>query len=115
MNESRVLETLIRARLVIRESRSSVSRVDGTRDRKRLSPGKIHKAGSAESILNHCLRTKGWTREYKRGELSDQQHLDLLEEVRIYARAWLRHEAEQFARMYRADGGVTINEVRASE
>jgi hypothetical protein len=61
---------------------------------------KIHKASSAESILRHCLKTKGWTSRYRHDKLTGKQLLALLEEVRLYARAWLRHEASQFAGHY---------------
>lgn len=113
--DSRLLRVILEARLALRDALDrriaidhvgSVRRVGRNGDhsssqvRPRIQPGRIHKAGSAESILRHCLRTKGWTRQYKRGELTGQQHLDLLEEVRVYARAWLRHEAETFARHY---------------
>lgn len=66
----------------------------------RLSVNRLHKASSAESILAHCLKQRGWTRAYWAGELTGGQHLELLDGVRNYGRAWLRHEAEQFARVY---------------
>lgn len=67
-----------------------------------LSPHRIGKASSAESILRHCLRVRGWTVAYRNGELTGPQHVDLLEEIRQYGRDWLRHEAEQFAKHYLA-------------
>jgi hypothetical protein len=66
----------------------------------RLGAGRIHKASSAESILKHCLRFRGWSRQWRDGGLTGRQHLQLLEDVRRYARAWLRHEAEGFWRQY---------------
>lgn len=114
----RILEALVKAKIALHESTNhdhrphwvgvtcpscgvdyrSVSAVDGeTRlEERRLPPHKIHKAGSAESILRHCLRANGWTSAYKRGELTQAQHRDLLEAIRQYGRAWLRHESEQF-------------------
>ena len=65
-----------------------------------IGKGRIHKASSAESILSHCLRSRGWTRQYWRGELSGSEHLELAHDVRRYGRAWLRHEAEQFSVRY---------------
>jgi hypothetical protein len=67
---------------------------------RRLGASRTHKAGSAESILRHCLRTLGLSAAYRHDELSDRQALDLLEAVRQYGRAWLRHEAEQLIRVY---------------
>lgn len=69
-------------------------------DRPRIGPGRVHKAGSAEAILRHCLKARGWTKLYRRGELTGEQHLELLHDVRNYGRAWLRHEAEMFVRHY---------------
>ncbi len=57
-------------------------------------PARTHKASSAESILRHVLRRRGWTAAFRRGELTDRQHRMLLEDVRQYAREWMRHEAE---------------------
>lgn len=65
-----------------------------------IHPRKTSKAFSAGSILRHVLRSKGWSREFRRGELNGEQHLEVLEAIREYARAWLRHEAEQFAEHY---------------
>ena len=65
-----------------------------------IGKGRIHKASSAESILAHCLRSRGWTRQYWRGELSGPEHLELAHDIRRYGRAWLRHEAEAFVRVY---------------
>ncbi len=67
-----------------------------------IAPGRTHKASSAESILRHCLRQLGFTRQFRRGELSGKQHLELLESIREYGRAWLRHEAQAFADRYLA-------------
>lgn len=61
-----------------------------------MSPGKIHKASNAESILRHCLRRLGFTAAYRKHELTQAQRKQLFEEIRQYGRAWLRHEAEQF-------------------
>ncbi len=66
----------------------------------RMAATKLHKASSAESILQHCLRQRGWTSRYREGRLTGRQHLTLLEDVRQYGRAWLRHEAEAFFGRY---------------
>lgn len=68
--------------------------------RPRISPGRTHKASNAESILRHALRRLGWSREWRSGELTERQRLRLLDAIRQYGRAWLRHEAEQFFREY---------------
>ena len=65
-----------------------------------ISPKRTSKASSAESILRHCLQTLGFTKAYRQGTLSNEQHVRLLEEIRQYGRAWLRHEAEEFAREF---------------
>lgn len=61
-----------------------------------MSPGRTHKASSAEAILRHCLRSLGLTRRWREGRLTRRQARMLLDQVRQYARAWLRHEAEAF-------------------
>lgn len=58
------------------------------------------KPASAEAILAHVLKRMGWTARYKKGLLDGPEHLRLLEAVRSFCKAWLRHEAEQFAREY---------------
>ena len=63
-----------------------------------MASSKTSKASSAESILKHCLRKLGLTVAYRQGTLSNEQLTRLLEEVRQYGRAWLRHEAEEFVR-----------------
>ncbi len=70
---------------------------------RRFSRGRTHKASSAESILKHALRQRGWSKQWRRGELTGKQHLSLLEDIRQYGRAWLRHEAEAFFDMYGVD------------
>ncbi len=57
---------------------------------------RTHKASSAEAILRHCLRQRGWSRQWRDGHLTAKQSLGLLEDIRQYGRAWLRHEAEAF-------------------
>ncbi len=69
-------------------------------DQRRFGSTRTHKASSAEAILRHCLRRRGWTSQYARGALSGRQRLRLLEDIRRYARAWLRHEAEAFFNQY---------------
>ncbi len=75
-------------------------------DRQRFAAGRTHKASSAEAILRYCLRQRGWTADYARGQLSGRQRLRLLEDIRRYARAWLRHEAEAFMRQYGVERGL---------
>lgn len=65
-----------------------------------LSPGRVHKASSAEAILRHVLRQLGWTRKFNEGRLRGKSYLKILNEIRDYGRAWLRHEARVFARHY---------------
>lgn len=69
-------------------------------DQRRFGAGRTAKASSAEAILRHCLRQRGWAGQYARGALSGRQRLRLLECIRQYARAWLRHEAEAFFTQY---------------
>ncbi len=66
----------------------------------RFHASRIHKASSAESILKHCLRQLGYTARWREGRLTGRQHLKLLEAVRQYGRAWMRHEAESFFEHY---------------
>ncbi len=73
---------------------------------KRFGRGRTHKAHSAEAMLRHVLRQRGWTAIYGDGGLSGRQHLNLLEDVRQYSRMYLRHEAESFFDQY----GVEIEE-----
>jgi hypothetical protein len=82
--------------------------VDVTR---RFSPMRTVKASSAEAILRHALRGRGWSSAWRRGELSGKQQLDLLADIREYSRAWLHHEAESFIRHYGRpidDGAVAV-------
>jgi hypothetical protein len=72
----------------------------------RLSRRTTHKASTAESILAHCLRRRGWTARFAEGRLTGRQHLVLLEDVRQYGRAWLRHEAEAFFAAYSIERGL---------
>jgi hypothetical protein len=66
----------------------------------RFPATKTHKASSAEAILKYCLRQLGFTRRWKEGRLTGRQHLQLLEAIRQYGRAWMRHEAETFFEHY---------------
>jgi hypothetical protein len=59
-----------------------------------MASSQTSKASSAEAILRHCLQTLGYTKAYRQGTLSNEQHLRLVEEIRLYGRAWLKHEAE---------------------
>lgn len=65
-----------------------------------FSNRRTSKAGSAESILRHCLRSTGLSAPYRANTLTIDQHLRLLEEIRQYGRSWLRHEAGEFVRSY---------------
>jgi hypothetical protein len=73
---------------------------------RRFATHRTHKASSAESILRACLKARGWTKQYGRGELTGEQHLDLLSDVREYGRAWLHHEAEGLFRQYGNGNGA---------
>ncbi len=66
----------------------------------RMGRNRTHKAGSAEAILAHVLRQRGWTAQYDGASLTGKQHLSLLDDVRQYGRMWLRHEAESFFDRY---------------
>ena len=96
--------TLLRARVV--------SRGVAVHPKPKFGLGKTHKASSAEAMLRHCLRQRGWTRLYGEDGLTGQQHLSLLDDVRQYGRMYLRHEAESFFDRY----GVNVddNEARRS-
>jgi hypothetical protein len=67
---------------------------------RKIGAGRTHKASSAESILRHCLRRLGLSVAYRHDELTGEQSLELLDAVRDYSRAWLRHEAEALIRHY---------------
>ena len=49
-----------------------------------------------------AFKPLGFTKAYRQGTLSNEQHIRLLEEVRQYGRAWLRHEASEFIGPYLA-------------
>jgi hypothetical protein len=66
----------------------------------RFHASRTTKASSAESILAHCLKRRGWTARFREGRLTGRQRLTLLNDIRMYARAWLRHEAEGLFRAY---------------
>ena len=75
-----------------------------TMDHERRFPSRrTHKASSAESILRHCLRMRGWTASFRRGELSPRDHYGLLRDIREYGRAWMHDEA---MRLVEAHGHV---------
>lgn len=57
------------------------------------------KPASAEAILSHVLKKLGWTARYNKGQLSGPEHLQLLEAIRAFSKAWIKHESEQFARL----------------
>ncbi len=63
---------------------------------RRFHSSKTHKANSDTAIRDHILRGRGWTAQWRRGELTGRQHLSLLEDCRQYGRQWMRHEAERF-------------------
>ncbi len=69
----------------------------------RMGRYRTHKASSAESILRHVLRQRGWTAGFDGASLTGKQHLSLLDDVRQYGRMWLRHEAESFFDRYGVD------------
>ncbi len=94
------LDHVQRSRGIHRRLVSDNSRLATIGVERRFSIHRTHKASSAESIVRHCLRQRGWTRAFRLGELSDEQHLDLLDDARQYGRAWLHHEAESLFRHY---------------
>lgn len=102
--DRRVLLALVKARAALIEAKRGVA--DDAIDR-RFHPNRTHKASSAESILRHCLRSRGWTARWKDDGLSGRERLTLLDSIRQYSRAWLHHEAEAFLRVYGSgdDGG----------
>jgi hypothetical protein len=60
----------------------------------RIGSAITHKASNAKDILRHCLKRRGWTSAWKKQRLTGKEHLQLLSDVRLYCRAWFRHEAE---------------------
>ena len=62
----------------------------------RFPRSRTHKASSAEAILAHVLKRRGWTAAFRAGMLSHKRRLILLGDIRQYGRRWLRHEAEAF-------------------
>lgn len=73
----------------------------------RFAKSRTHKASSAEAILKHCLRQRGFTSAWRRSELTGKQHLNLLDDVRQYGRMHMRHEAETLFDRY----GVEVDEL----
>ncbi|MDR3582593.1 MAG: hypothetical protein P4L67_04940 [Candidatus Pacebacteria bacterium] len=57
-----------------------------------------NKPASAEAILAHVLKKLGWTARYNKGQLDGHERLRLLEAIRAFSKAWIKHEAQQFAR-----------------
>jgi hypothetical protein len=76
----------------------------------RFPRSKLHKASSAESILAHVLKQRAWTARWRDGKLTDRQRRQLLEDVRQYGRAWMRHEAESFFAEYGDEGSGRIRD-----
>lgn len=66
----------------------------------RFAASRVHKASSAESIVSHVLRQRGWTSRWDTNRLTDRQRVRLLEDIRQYGRQWLRHEVEVFFERY---------------
>ena len=77
----------------------------------RFPRSKTHKASSAESILSHVLRERGWSKRWREGKLTGRQSLLLLEDIRQYGRRWLRHEAEAFFGRYGDDRSRGIRSI----
>lgn len=82
-------------------------------DPARIGRRTTHKASSAEAILQHCLKRRGWTSAFRYNRLTGKRRLALLEDVRQYGRAWLRHEAEVFFGRY--IDGADLRFVRSSD
>lgn len=76
---------------------------------------RVPEATSAESILRLVLRKRGWAAAYRRGDLTDAQRVGLLSDVREYARARLRAEAESFARDHLGHEGRAIGDAVAGQ
>lgn len=60
----------------------------------------IKKPNSAEAILKTVLREKGWTSRFLRNKLSGDEHLEVARLVRDLSKAWIRHEAQEFAQQF---------------
>ncbi len=85
--------------------RGQVESNEATRKPSRFSKSKTHKASSAEAMLRHVLRQRGWTKLYGEDRLTGKQHINLLDDVRQYGRMHMRHEAETLFDQY----GVEID------
>lgn len=60
----------------------------------------IKKPSSAEAILKTVLREKGWTQRFLRNQLDGAEHLEVARLVRDLSKAWIRHEAQEFAQQF---------------
>lgn len=60
----------------------------------------LHKPNSAEAILKTVLKETGWTRRFLDNKLTPDEHLEIVELVRDLSKAWLRHEAQEFAKEF---------------
>jgi hypothetical protein len=60
----------------------------------------IAKPASAEAILAHVLKKLGWTARYNKGQLDGHERLRLLEAIRAFSKAWIRHESERFVEVH---------------
>lgn len=76
---------------------------------RRLASGRTHKASSAESILQHCLRRLGLTARWRDGKMTATQALKLLACIREYCRGWMRHEAETLFAVHGRDDEAVLH------
>lgn len=60
----------------------------------------INKPNSAEAILKTVLEEKGWTSRFLKDELDGDEHLEVVRLVRDLSKAWIRHEAQEFAQQF---------------
>jgi hypothetical protein len=90
-----------RAKIIVVDPDERHRRSAGGEDlARRFGHQRTHKAGSAEAILQHCLRQRGWTKRWRAGRLTGKQRLAILEDIREYGRAWFHHEAMVFLKAY---------------
>lgn len=60
----------------------------------------ISKPNSAEAILKTVLQEKGWTSRFLKDDLDGDEHLEVARLVRDLSKAWIRHEAQEFAEQF---------------
>lgn len=73
--------------------RATDAKLELERLRKPITGARI---STAAGILRWALKRLKWTRQWTENKLSGLQHLQLLNTVRQYARAWMRREAQEW-------------------